>query len=172
MEDTCTMTPRVGAYHDGELDETARTAVEDHLTACDTCRGELEALRRVSSLFAATPMARLDARELREVRTRAAELAEPLPLGFIGGLLAAAASIVIVCGAWWGEIPQAGGPGSHGGDTPIASRSLEPWEQMAVGPWRAHLEFREDATAVAARDEQLADWMLSGLGGGSVEGMH
>ena len=122
----------------------------------------------MSSLFASAPIARLDTREVRQARERAEELAAPLPIGFIGGLLAAAASIVIICGAWWGETPQPGGtgPGSHGGLTRMASESLEPWERVAVSPWRAHLEFSRDETAVAASDEQLADWMLTGLGSG------
>src|SRR4051812_38109396 len=103
MEDTCTMAPRVGAFHDGELEGEARTRVEEHLATCATCQSELASLRRISALFDQAPVAALGADEVREVRNRAEAMADaPLPLGFIGGLLAAAASIVIVCGAWWG----------------------------------------------------------------------
>jgi anti-sigma factor RsiW len=170
MEDTCTMAPRVGAFHDGELEGEARTLVEEHLATCATCQTELASLRRMSALFDQAPVAALGAKEVREVRNRAeAMVADPLPLGFIGGLLAAAASIVIVCGAWWGELPS---PAGTSPSAPLAFRQMEPWEQVALSPWRTRFEFREDGTAVAAADEQLADWMLSGLSGGGGEGLH
>ena len=54
------MNPHLGdllaAYHDGELPLGRRQQVERHLQDCPTCRLELEALERLSSLLQADPV--------------------------------------------------------------------------------------------------------------------
>src|SRR5215469_11100979 len=46
---------RLSAYLDGELDETERAALEQHLPTCEECRSLLAELRETRSLLQAMP---------------------------------------------------------------------------------------------------------------------
>ncbi len=50
------LTAWLGAYLDGEVNETLRGQVEAHLAACPDCRRELEELRQLSALLQASPV--------------------------------------------------------------------------------------------------------------------
>ena len=45
----------LGAYHDGELEESRRRQVEAHLQSCEGCRTELNRLRALARLLQASP---------------------------------------------------------------------------------------------------------------------
>lgn len=46
----------LGAYLDGEINETLRGQIEAHLATCPDCRRELEELRQLSTLLQASPV--------------------------------------------------------------------------------------------------------------------
>jgi anti-sigma factor RsiW len=46
----------LGAYHDGELEESRRRQVEAHLQSCESCRAELNRLRALAHLLQASPL--------------------------------------------------------------------------------------------------------------------
>ena len=46
----------LGAYHDGELEESRLRQVEAHLQSCEACRAELSRLRALAHLLQASPL--------------------------------------------------------------------------------------------------------------------
>src|SRR5512136_618477 len=46
----------LGAYHDGELEESRRRQVETHLQSCESCRAELGRLQALAHLLQAGPL--------------------------------------------------------------------------------------------------------------------
>ncbi len=49
------VTHLLGAYHDGELQGRRLNQVEEHLSTCESCQGELEQLQALSNLLAQHP---------------------------------------------------------------------------------------------------------------------
>jgi anti-sigma factor RsiW len=49
------ISPKLGAYLDGELDQRSQSEVETHLETCPACQAELEELRQLSQLLRAAP---------------------------------------------------------------------------------------------------------------------
>jgi anti-sigma factor RsiW len=47
------VTDWLGAYHDGELEESRRQQVEAHLQVCEDCHAELSRLRALARLLQA-----------------------------------------------------------------------------------------------------------------------
>src|SRR4051812_11891355 len=104
----CSLTSRIGAYYDDELDATTRRNVGEHLERCPECRAELDGVRQMSLLLGSVEADRLSDAETDDLRRRAEALADAPPLRMFGGVMAAAASVLIVCGAWWNELPRPG----------------------------------------------------------------
>ncbi|MDY7077459.1 MAG: zf-HC2 domain-containing protein [Chloroflexota bacterium] len=50
------VTAWLGAYHDGELQGRRLRQIEVHLTQCETCRAELDALRTLTELLQESPI--------------------------------------------------------------------------------------------------------------------
>jgi anti-sigma factor RsiW len=50
------VTDWLGAYHDGELEESRRQQVEAHLQVCEDCHAELNRLRALARLLQASPL--------------------------------------------------------------------------------------------------------------------
>ena len=50
------ISPKLGAYLDGELDRRGQNEVRAHLETCPACRAELEELRNLSRLLRAAPL--------------------------------------------------------------------------------------------------------------------
>ena len=142
----CERTRKVHAYHDGELPPEKARSLEAHLAECKACDRELEALRGLSrrlveaDLPGAPPEALARLREI-PVATNVVSLAK--------GLSAAAAAILILCGAWLGW-------SAHAETTPRAAA----WEIAAVSP-----------SAPVADDEarRTARWIVADL---SLENGH
>ena len=155
----CTFACRVDAYYDGELDGEALAGFEAHLTDCAACREELESLRSLTGHFSTTTTSELISSELRDLYAIAKKPAERPLGGFAVGLLATAASLLVVGTAWLMEIPRLAPA------TPtVAVREVPDWEQFAMGGPVTPAPGLDDRTAVAEND--LADWMLSGLSAG------
>jgi anti-sigma factor RsiW len=72
----CIEPERLGRYHDDELPDDARRAVERHLAGCPACAGELAQLRALSGRLRAGPWPRLSAPDRAELRVTMAAAAE------------------------------------------------------------------------------------------------
>ncbi len=162
MED-CKYLLSIAAYHDGELEPSARIAIEKHLTDCPVCAGELDSLRRLSAAFSSAPIPRLSDMQVARLRRSADAFEDRSPIHFAGGLLALAASIVVVAAVWWKPAaPQVGV------EVAGVGRVQPEWEKVASTLRVEPMIDRPRDTALA--DAHLADWMLDGLAGGGRHG--
>lgn len=155
----CSFACRIDAYYDGELEAEAQAAFEEHLAECADCRRELESLRRLSGHFASTEISTLSHSELRHLYETPKAEPERSLLPFAMGLMATAASLLIVSAAWLSEIPRVR-------PTPpvVAMHDVPDWERFAMSGQTEAAPGLGEQTAVAEAD--LADWMLSGLSNG------
>jgi anti-sigma factor RsiW len=155
----CSFACRIDAYYDGELEGEAQAAFEEHLAECADCRRDLESLRRLSGHFATTPVSALTRIELRRLYDTPKSEPERSLFSFAVGLLATAASLLIVSAAWLSEIPAV---------KPVvpvvAMHDVPDWERFAMSGQTEVPPGLGERTAVA--DADLADWMLSGLSNG------
>jgi anti-sigma factor RsiW len=58
---TCEHSEKLAAYHDGELPEPERRAMERHLLECASCRRELAKLRELSRILCVVPVPEMSA---------------------------------------------------------------------------------------------------------------
>jgi len=134
---------RLSAYHDGEVTDEERTALETHLARCPACAAELDRLRRLSHLLSTAGRPEMPT----EVRARLRRAADDLTLLNIGRLakavLAVAASILVICGLWLWQSEAAEGP----------AEPIPLWETVAA----------PQQTLVAGSDAQLAQWIVQDL---------
>ena len=96
----CEYQVKVHAYHDGELPPTDRQSVEVHLRACPACARELERLRRMSELFASARLPELSPAALQRLHRSKIVVLQPALVRTSEFFAAAAAAILLVCGAW------------------------------------------------------------------------
>jgi anti-sigma factor RsiW len=96
----CEYQVMVHAYHDGELPTAERERFELHLRACPACERELESLRRMSEIFSSARLPELSAAALRRLRRGKVVALEPVLVHTSEFFAAAAAAILLVCGAW------------------------------------------------------------------------
>jgi anti-sigma factor RsiW len=138
----CNNERRLSAYHDGELADEERAALQAHLCRCPACAAELERLRRLSHLLQNAGRVKMPA----PAATRLHRAVDDLPEADVGRLakaiLAVAASILMVCGLWLWQ--------ANGGESPD---TLPVWETVAGG----------SQASVADTEEQLAQWIIRDL---------
>jgi anti-sigma factor RsiW len=95
----CEHSGRLGAYHDGELDAATRSMLEQHLSECVDCAAELARIRHLSRLLGGIARLELSAEALQRLH-EAADAASSGPIRRLAAVLtAAAAAILVVCGA-------------------------------------------------------------------------
>jgi anti-sigma factor RsiW len=155
----CSFACRIDAYYDGELEPEAQGAFEEHLGGCADCRRELASLRQLSGHFASTEVSSLTRTELRRLYDTPKAEPERSLFSFAVGLLATAASLLIVSAAWLSEIPPV-----KPAAPVVAMHDVPDWERFAMSGQTELPPGLGDRTAVA--DADLADWMLSGLSSG------
>lgn len=140
---SCTCEAQIHAYHDGELDQASRRAVEAHVARCPACAALLADLRALSAMVRQAELPRLRPGAVRRFYGawdlhRQREL-----LKTAGWLTAAAAAVLVGSLVLW---PLSGGAGEAlaGGWEAIAamppSERLpegEP-EPLAVAQWMAN----------------------------------
>ncbi len=146
-------------YIDGELAGVEVAAVEAHVAKCDGCRAELAELRRTAELVRSLPRAEAPARLGRHVaatverQVMARRRSMFLRWSHVGGLVAAAAALVIVIQlAPWDGIPE----------RPAAVDSVERLKD-AEAP--EHLAEAEGPEHVAKDDVAAHDLAKRGMGG-------
>jgi anti-sigma factor RsiW len=146
----------VSAYFDDELSPLDRAGVEEHLRECPRCAADLQFLRDASEMLKAQPFDDLDSDQRRRLHRAIDEDSARHTVWKIGmTICAAAASILIICGAWLWELPAP----SHLPRTPMAQAPQ--WERMAM-TLRAEpiTPISEDDHMIHLADARLADWML------------
>lgn len=142
---TCEHLNKVHAYHDGELPEPQRRAIEAHLRECRACAAELAWLERsreqLRSVDAPPPVffvERLQRRMSQEPMRPALRLA--------WSLTAAAAAILVAC-----VVQLSVTTNTHAADAEPAT-----WEVLAIAPADVH--------AAPGDELQLAAWIARDLG--------
>lgn len=155
----CSFGLRIDAYYDGELEPDVHAIFERHLSECAECRAELESLQRLTAHFDATSTAKLSHNKLRRLYDTPQAPTERTLLPFAMGLMATAASILVVCSAWLYEVPRSAPTARV-----VAKGDLPAWEQLAMTLQVEPPSVLGGETAVAQAD--LADWMLFRLSNG------
>jgi len=153
----CPFQPRLGAFYDRELEPTLAQQLESHLGNCPACAAELRKMQSVTRLFTDAPLGRMSQMGLARLHHVADEAAAgPAVFPMARALMAAAASVLIIAGAWLVEIPR---PAAH----PVVGAPVvqSPWETLASG---GKLDFPRDIsdnTALASR--RFSQWMVQNL---------
>ena len=157
----CPFQSRLSAFHDGELDADTSWRLKAHLSTCLSCRDGLVGINAVSRLLGTVkvrPMSQIGQARLHAAADNAASAIgrkDRLPLAKT--LMAIAASILIISGAWLMEVPFA----SHVGGGPTLSSHVRPeaeWEKLASGGKVAAPQGRDVETGVA-----FSNWMVKNL---------
>jgi len=78
----------LGAYLDGEVNDTVRGQIEAHLAACPDCRRELEELRQLSALLQTSPVPSSPHSDADFASAVAARMTRPVPPLWQRGLAA------------------------------------------------------------------------------------
>lgn len=99
--DTCPYSLQLSAYHDGELSEPQRTQLEQHLeTACVPCQTELRQLRRLSSIFSASPVVHLSNAARDRLNKLAPQIRDVGVIRLAEWVTALAASVLVAVSTW------------------------------------------------------------------------
>lgn len=156
----CPFQSRLSAFYDRELDPLAARELGSHLANCPACSGELESMRLVSRLMHEAPagqLSQMGRARLHQTAQQASRRRDVFPLA--RGLMAAAASVLIIAGAWLVEMPRGSAPMI--GET---AHSQSDWETLASG---GKLGSPQNETGVASADAsaKFSQWMLDGLKG-------
>jgi hypothetical protein len=167
MTSQCPDSTRLSAYYDGELDDEARRVVELHVKGCPACAAELEKLHGVSQLFGSMQTQPLGDDELARLHgavDQSTQAVNRSAMRIAGFLMMAAASIMLICGAWLVETPGA----SHlrgGAGVQVRVPSMPEWERVAITLRTDPLPGDDRATKLAddSRLSRLADWMVQQL---------
>ena len=162
MSRECPSAARLSAYCDGELSAAEVRQAEEHLAQCPACARQIEEFRRISRLIGSMESPQitqegLDRISRSVVLTTADDTDEPRIMRIGLFLLAAAASILIICGAWLLELPaRSTGP-------VLAHRTQPaPWELAAVN-MRTPPATPDQGQTHLASDTRVIDIMLQQL---------
>jgi anti-sigma factor RsiW len=162
----CPLVPMVGRFCDDELDPFARRQFKLHLEQCPSCTDEVARVRQLSEWFAPVralePQSQLLGRLHDSIHDRGdfegkRRIRDALPTARM--LLALAASVLIVAGAWL--VDGAGAPATPI-QAPMSQRlaQAQPWERTAL---TLEVESPYDAGGLRPDQERLLDWMVASL---------
>jgi anti-sigma factor RsiW len=141
----CKLADRLGAYHDGELDEASRAAMEAHRRVCPACAAELARLQKLSQMIGATARPAMSAAALQRLH-RSVDLQPRITVMHMAEAFAAVAAAVLIAAViWLSQLSTAS----------EASAQIPVWEAAAVAP--------QDTST--AGQEQLALWIVQDLSG-------
>jgi anti-sigma factor RsiW len=161
----CPLAPLVGQYCDDELDPFARRQFKLHLDHCPSCTDAVARVRELSDWFAPVRAAEPKPELLGRLHDSVHEegdfedkrrVSAALPMARM--LLALAASVLIVAGAWLFD-----GAGAPATPKPPMSQRLaqaQPWERTAL---TLEVEPPYDASGLRPDQERLLDWMVASL---------
>jgi anti-sigma factor RsiW len=120
----CSISNRLSAYHDGELDAVSGLEVERHLSQCPACAAELAELKAMSNWFEESQRPRLSQIALYRIHGRADWVVRKDLLRFARKVQAIAACVLVAAsiGLMW----------SHGSPSPLEA---SPTTVQAAPPW-------------------------------------
>jgi anti-sigma factor RsiW len=142
----CQWGQKLSAYHDGELDPSARREVEAHLAQCADCQLQLAELRKMSGWLAdtASGLPRLSQISLHRLHQQTQEAMEAGLIRIARVISAMAACVLLGSTLWLMRTPAA--PVAM--DSPAVSQASV--ASVGVPPW-------VDVTAAADRDLVAVD---------------
>ena len=155
----CPFQSRLSALHDGELDAETSRRLEDHLASCESCKDTLAGIRAVSRLLNTPGTGRLSQMGLARLHATADAASKRrgiFPLART--IIAVAASILIIAGAWLTEMPTttAGRAG-----VVIHPQPKAEWERLASGEKLNLPRGMGNDTGMARA--RFSDWMVDSL---------
>jgi len=162
----CPLAQRVGQFCDDELDPFSRRQFKLHLDQCASCSDEVARVRELSEWFAPVrgqePKQELLGRMHDAIHKSGdfedkRRISDALPMARM--LLALAASVLIVAGAWLFD--GAGAPATPL-QMPMSQRlaQAQPWERTAL---TLEVEPAYGASGLRPDQERLLDWMVASL---------
>ena len=147
---SCDNFRQVHAYHDGELPQAERAAVEAHLRGCPDCAALLSDLQQMSHLVAAAPLAEMPQAAMHRLEQSfwAARARDRGVLRLAEWMTGVAAAVLIGAAVFW-----------HGGATTQNAQhaSLQSLALMPPG------ETRSDDASPSNDVVVLAEWMANDL---------
>jgi anti-sigma factor RsiW len=155
---TCDRDVLVHAFHDGELPEAQRDAVERHVATCDACAELLTELRALTRLMAEVPLpAEADAAPISRYHGAFHKARGQQQRGVLrlSGWLTAAAAIVLAA-----TLLRAPSPPAYQQES-VASADLPVWQLSAVTPAAEQEGDRATGPLVV-----VAQWMADDLAAG------
>lgn len=142
----CEQTSRVGAYYDGEMAAGERAAMERHLAGCARCAGELARVRGLSALLGGVGLGEeVSAGAMKRFHATAVDAAGGSVRRLVGAVMAAAAAILIGCGAGLWAMDR---PGRTSEAAPL---------------WELSMMQKSGDVPGAAADDQTAAWIVEDL---------
>jgi len=161
----CPFQSRLSAFHDHELDPETAVKIAAHLPTCSQCSQMLQGIASVSRLFNGASTLRLSQvgmARLHATADAAARRPDVFPSVFplARALLAVAASVLVIAGAWLYETPPQILRGS--GYVEGTVKPEADWEKLARGG-------KLDSPMEAGNETGVAfsKWMLESLKGDS-----
>lgn len=145
----CSQTIQIHRYHDDELSEAGRRAVEDHVLTCAECGELLADLRRLSTLLESAALADVPVTTVHRLHEMPRAMRERGVVRVAGWLTAAAAAVLIA--ALFTRPPTS--------DQMATATGPELWEALAVTP-TAQMDDDEAGLAIVA--QWMADELSSG----------
>ena len=124
----CEFQPLLDAFHDGELDGRVSGRLARHVPRCRECDAELREMRRLSKLLGDMRPAGITPVQRKRLHESLDERASEPILRIVKFISAAAASILIVAGAWLWELPR---PAQSLVQTPATVVTPE-WQHVAM----------------------------------------
>jgi anti-sigma factor RsiW len=152
----CPFQSRLSAFHDRELDAELAAKLESHLSGCQECQQGLQGIRAVSRLLSppeSVRMSQMGVARLHAVADAAARRRDVFPLA--RALLAVAASVLVIAGAWLYETPRP----IPSGQGIVEVKPEADWEKFARGAKVTPVEAGHE-TGVAG---DFSEWMLRNL---------
>jgi anti-sigma factor RsiW len=165
MMTACSYSDKVGAYHDGELDPSARMQMEIHISHCRTCAAELASLKAMSQLLTVA-QPRLSQMSAHRLHNRAQMAMDEGLVRFARVVSGIAAVILVAASAglvYRSSQAQMLSPGMTPANTVAVAASTEvnpPWVEVPVAT-------DNDATLIA-ESSPVAVYYLSD----ASEGLH
>lgn len=138
----CSEHLKLAAYHDGQLNATDTTAVENHLSSCDVCAAESAELRNISQMFADVPVPKLSQIALYRLHSNLDFLTDRGLLRLARVMTGLAASVLLAGSLWLFQ--------SHSVAVPVNTSV-------------ALLPLQVEEQSLASTDPTPSDWMVSEL---------
>jgi len=151
--ETCPYSLQISNYHDGELSDEQRIALEQHLAAgCAPCQAELSQWVRLSMILASGASPRLSDQAREALYRLAPVVSEAAFIRVAKWAMGLAASVLIAVSGWMMFNHKTA-------MQPVAVAPQQTWVQVALNPNQGL-----DTVADASSDAQYSDWVVNNLG--------